>query len=160
MHDHRVFLADLELELPDRLQERQPLDVAHGAADFCDEYVARMARHELVDARLDLIRDVRDDLHGLAEKFARTLLCEDGLVDLSARGIARPRERAVREPLVVAEVEIRLRAVVEHIHFAVLKRVHRAGIHVQIRIEFLQRDLQPAALEQCAERCGRDALAE
>ena len=60
----------------------------------------------------------------------------------------------------MAEVEVGLRAVVEHIHFAVLIRIHRAGIHVQIWIELLQRDLEAAIFEQRAERGGRQTFAQ
>jgi hypothetical protein len=35
-------LPNLEGELPHRLEERQALDVAHGAADFGDEHVAAL----------------------------------------------------------------------------------------------------------------------
>ena len=47
----------------------------------------------------------------------------------------------MREALVVAEVEIGLRAIVGDENFAVLERAHGARIDVQIRIELLQRDL-------------------
>ena len=40
------------------------------------------------------------------------------------------------------KVEIRFRAIVRHKYFTVLKRTHSSRIHVQIRIEFLQRDQQ------------------
>ncbi len=36
--------------------------------------------------------------------------------------------------------------------FAVLERAERAGVDVQVRIEFLQADAQPAALEETADR--------
>ena len=57
----------------------------------------------------------------------------------------------VREALVVAEVEIGLRAVVGDEDFAVLERAHGARIDVEVRIEFLQRDFEPAAFEQAAD---------
>jgi len=37
--------------------------------------------------------------------------------------------------LVVPEIEIGLGAVLEHIHFAVLKRAHRARIDIEVGIE-------------------------
>ena len=54
-------------------------------------------------------------------------------------------EDAVGEPLVMAEIEIGLGAVVQHVNFAVLIRVHRAGIDVEIGIELLEDDLQAAS---------------
>ena len=52
----------------------------------------------------------------------------------------------------MAEVEIRLRAVLGHIDLAVLIRAHRSGIDVDVRVEFLRGDLQPARLEKSALR--------
>src|SRR5437667_6572697 len=52
------------------------------------------------------------------------------------------------------KVEIRFCAVVQHINFAKLKRTRRSRIDVDIRIEFLKNNPQPALLEQGAE-CGR-----
>ena len=75
---------------------------------------------ELVDAVLDLVGDVRDDLDGLAQVFAVALVVEHGLVNLAAGQVVEPGQLGVGEPLVMAEVEIGLRAVVQHIDLAVL----------------------------------------
>ncbi len=48
----------------------------------------------------------------------------------------------VEEPLVVSEVQVGLGAVVQHEDLAVLERVHRAGVDVDVRVELLDRDLQ------------------
>jgi hypothetical protein len=42
------------------------------------------------------------------------------------------------------KVEIGLRAVVQHINFAVLKRTHRPRVDIEIGIEFLENNAQPA----------------
>ena len=60
----------------------------------------------------------------------------------------------------MAEVEVRFGAIVEHIHFAVLEGAHRARIHVEVRIEFLQGDFQAAHLEQRPEGSRREAFAQ
>ena len=113
-----------------------------------------------VDAVLDFVGDVRDHLHGFAEVIAFALVVEHRLVNLAAGEVVEPRELGVGEPFVMAEVEIGFRAVVEHINFAVLVRAHRAGIDVQVGIELLQRDFEPAILQQRAERGRRQALAQ
>src|SRR5439155_8916471 len=66
----------------------------------------------------------------------------------------------VDEALVVADVEIGLRAVLGDEDFAVLEGAHRAGVDVDVRVELLHLHLQPARLQQPAERGGGDALAE
>ena len=66
----------LDAQLADRLEERQRLDVADGAADLDDEHVVALGALE--DALLDLVGDVRDHLHGAAEVLAAPLLLDHG----------------------------------------------------------------------------------
>jgi len=60
----------------------------------------------------------------------------------------------------VTDVEVGLGAVVGDEHLTVLEGVHRARIHVQVRIELLHGHPQPAGPEQAAEAGCRQALAE
>ena len=64
------------------------------------------------------------------------------------------------EPLVVSEVEVGLGAVVGDEHLAVLERAHRARVDVDVGVELLQGDLEPAALEDAADGCGGKSLAQ
>ena len=113
-----------------------------------------------VHAALDLVGDVRDDLHGAAEVVAAALLGDDAVVDAAGGDVAVPLDELVDEALVVAQVEVGLGAVVGDEDLAVLERAHRARVDVDVRVELLDRDLEPALLEQPAEGCRRDALAE
>src|SRR5438105_1266583 len=58
----------------------------------------------------------------------------------------------------MAQIEIRLGAIVGHENFAVLEWAHGARIDIQIRIEFLKRDTQSTAFEQTANRGRRYAF--
>ena len=58
------------------------------------------------------------------------------------------------------EIEIGLRAVVQHINFAVLKRAHRSRIDIEIGIEFLENNAQPAQFKQGAERSRGQTFAK
>ena len=60
----------------------------------------------------------------------------------------------------MAQVEVGLAAVVEHVDFAVLVGAHRAGIDVDVRIELLHADPQSAMLQQHADRRAGQSLAE
>ena len=64
------------------------------------------------------------------------------------------------EALVVAKVQVRLRAVIRDENLAMLKRAHRPRIHVQIGIEFQEGDAKPARLEQTPDRGRGQALPE
>ena len=105
---------------------------------------------EPADAALDLVGDVRDHLHGLAEVVAAALGGEHRRVDRAGGGVRVAGEVLVDEALVVAEVEVGLAAVVGDEHLAVLERVHRAGVDVDVRVELLHRDPQATGLEQAA----------
>ena len=155
-----VLRPDLAAELADRLEERQRLDVADGAADLADDDVGGRGAGGALDPRLDLVRDVRDHLHGRAEELALALLAQHRLPD-RAGAVARVAGHVlVDEALVVADVEVGLGAVLGDEHLAVLERAHRPRVDVQVRVELLRLDPQAARLQQPAERGGDDALAE
>ena len=96
------------------------------------------------DPRLDLVGDVRDDLDGVAEVLAAPLLGDHAGVDLAGGDVGRAVQLGVEEALVVADVEVGLGAVVGDEDLAVLERVHRAGVDVEVRVELLHRDAQAA----------------
>ena len=156
----RVFGPLFAPDLADRLEERLPLDVADGAADLDDQHLRFRIAGDAADARLDLVRDVRDRLDRAAEELALALLRDDRLVDLAGGHRAGLRQLFVDEALVVAEVEVGLGAVARDEDLAVLIRRHRAGVDVEVRVELLDGDGDIAGLEDAAEsRCG-DALAD
>ena len=158
--EHAAAAPDVDGELADRLEERQRLDVADGAADLGDHNVDVGGLGDQRDPLLDLVGDVRHDLHGRAEVVAAALAPDDGVVDAAGGDVGGARRVGVGEALVVAEVEVGLGAVLGHEDLAVLVGRHRAGVDVDVRIELLQRDAQPARDQQLADRGSRDALAK
>ena len=150
----------LQRDLPRRLQEGLALDVAGRAADLGDDHVRAGLFLQTVNEVLDLLRDVRDDLHGLPQVFPAALLVEHVPVDLAGREVGKAVEVLVDEALVVSEVEVGLAAVLGHVDLAVLIGAHRPGVDVDIGVELLRRDLEPAALEQPPQRGRRDPLAQ
>ena len=158
--EHAPPAPDVDGELADRLEERQRLDVADGAADLGDHEVDVAGLRHQPDPLLDLVGDVRHDLDRRAEVVAAPLAPDHRVVDPAGgdvRGAARVR---VGEALVVAEVEVGLGAVLGHEHLAVLVGRHRARIDVDVRVELLQLDVEPARHQQPPDRGGCDALAE
>ena len=160
MDEDRVVVTNLERELADGFEKRQALDVAGRAANLGDDHIGPGLLTQHVHALLDLVSHVWDNLHGLAEVFPLAFVIEDRLIHLTARQVVKPRQLHAGKPLVMAQVEVRLRAVVEHIDFAVLERAHRARIDVEVRVELLQGDLQAAVFQQRAQRSRRQALAQ
>ncbi len=145
-----VVARQIVLDLADRLEERQALDVADGAADLAQHEVEIVVAVE--DEILDRVGDVRDHLDGGAEIVAAPLLGENVLIDAPGGDVVRLGGGTPGEALVVAEVEVGLRAIVGHEHFAVLVRRHRSGIEIEIGIELAKPDLVATRLQQRAER--------
>ncbi len=92
--------AELHAELADGFEERQRLDVADRAADLDHAHVRAIGAE--LHAALDLVRDVRNHLHGRAEIVAATFLRDDALVDAAGGEVAVPASRRAHEALVVA----------------------------------------------------------
>ena len=90
-----------------------------------------------------------NDLHRFAEIIAAPFLGQHRLVNLAGGEIVFARQLARGETLVMAEIEIGLRAVLQHVDFAVLVGAHRARVHIEIGIEFLQHDFQSPVSRVC-----------
>ena len=159
MQEEAAVPADLVPDLADRLQERLGFDVPDGPAHLGDHHVDVVAAH-LQDAGLDLVGDVRDDLHGVAEVGTAALVRDHRRVDLAGGDVRLTRQVGVEEALVVPDVQVGLGAVVGHEHLAVLEGVHGARVDVEVRIELLHHDPQTAQFQQAAEAGGSQTLAE
>ena len=155
-----VAAANLGRNLTDSLEERLGLDITGRAADLGDDDIRRGLFADRIDERLDLVGDMRDNLHGFAQILARSLLVEHIPVYLTSGQVGEFVQILVDKALIVTEVEVGFRAVVGDVYFAVLERTHRAGVYIDIRVELLRGNLKAAALEQATERGGRDALAQ
>ena len=94
VHVDRVAAAGLLAELADRLEEGQRLDVADRAADLDEDDVGVGA--DAADGLLDLVGDVGDDLHGLAEVVAAPLPLDHRRVDAARRRVVDLRGRSSR----------------------------------------------------------------
>jgi len=153
-----VAAPQLLAELADRLEERQRLDVAHRAADLDDHHVVVLG--DPAQRLLDLVGDVGDHLHGLAEVVAAPLLVDHRGVDLAGGVVVPLGGQVVGEALVVAEVEVGFRAVVGDEDLAVLVGGHRPRIDVDVGIELHQGDREPPRLEDGSHGGGGHPLAE
>src|SRR5205814_586257 len=81
-------------------------------------------------------------------------------VHLAGRDVGALVEVAVEEPLVVADVEVRLSPVVGDEHLAVLERVHRARVDVEVGVELLHRHAQAPRAEESTQARGGEPFAE
>ena len=75
-----------------------------------------------------------DNLDGAAEIIATTFAVDDLLVHLAGGDGARALETQVTEALVMAQVQVGFRAVVQDEHFAVLVGAESARVHVQVGV--------------------------
>ena len=138
-------------------KKRQRLDVAHRAADLHQRHVRAVRRH-LAHGVLDLVGHVGNHLDGLAQVVAAPLLQNDLLVDAPGGQVVVARERRVGEALVVAQVQVGLRAVVGDKDLAVLEGRHRSRIDVEVGVELHHVDAQAAAFQQTADGGRRQTL--
>ena len=141
VNEKGVFLTDLERNLTNGFEKRLAFDIACRAADLGDDDVCIRLVADAVNEVLDLVRDVRDDLNGLAKVLAAAFLVEDVPVDLAGREVGEFIQVFVDEALVVTKVKVGLCAVLGHVNFAVLVRAHGARVHVDVRVKLLCGDL-------------------
>ena len=143
-----VVAAHIVPHLPDRFEEGLPFDIAHGAADFHERDLGVEPLRCLDDAPLDFVGDVRHYLDGAAEVVAAPLFGDHIAVHLPGGDVVHLRQIFINEALVMSQVEVGFRSIFGDENFAVLIGRHRPWIHVEIGIELLDGDAQPARLEQ------------
>ena len=78
-----VFSADLQGDLTNSFQKRLRLNISDRAADFGDYHVGVGLFAYAVNKLLDLVCDVRNDLHGRAKIFTSALLVQHVPIDLT-----------------------------------------------------------------------------
>ena len=157
---HAIVVAQLPLELTNCLKEGKRLDVAHGATDLGDDDVVVVVLGEALDTALDLIRDVGDHLYRLAEEVTPALPLDHVLIDAPGGDVAIAGGLDVKEALIVAQVEVRLVAIIGDEALTMLIGIERPGVDIDVGIKLLDRALQTATDQQSSERGGDDALTE
>src|SRR2546421_7480710 len=158
VHEQDILLPDLLTELADGFEEGHAFDVSDRPTDLDEDDVGVFLLPDLAEQRLDLVCDVRDDLHGLSEVVAAALLLNDRPVDLPRRDVVVPGQIHIEEPLVIPEIQVDLRPVIEDEYLPVLVRVHRPRVHVQVGIDLDRTDLQSLRLQEDAAGRGAAAL--
>ena len=160
MDEQAVGRARLQRDLPHGLHKGLGLDIADGAADLRNNHVSIGLLAYPVDEFLDLVGDMGNDLHGRAQILALTLLVQYVPVHLAGGQIGILVQVFIDKALIMAQVQVRLRAVLGNVDLAVLIGTHGARIHIDIRIQLLGRHLQPPGLQKASQRGRRNALAQ
>ena len=153
MDDQRVAVAQLITELTHRFDVRQRFDIADRTADFGDNHVIHLLGAEQFDTAFDLVGNMRDHLYGFAEKLSAAFLVDNALVDAPGGDVVGFGSRNIRKAFVVAEVEVGFGAVFGYVALAVFVRIQRAGIDIDVRVEFLDRYPVSARLQQARQGC-------
>ena len=146
------------------LKERLRFDIADGAANVGDDHVGaipvliglRLATHHV----LNLVCDMRNNLNGVAEILATAFLSNNRGVHLARRRICSARQVHIQEAFVVADIQVGFCAVLGHENLAVLERIHRAGIDIDVGVELLHDHMQPPGTKQPTQAGGGQALAQ
>ena len=157
--EHDVVPPPLRRHLADGLQKGLGLDVPHGAADLHNGHVGA-GGVQGVDPPLDLPGDVGDDLHRGPQIVPPALPVEHVPVHLAGGDGGVHVQALINEPLVVAQVQVRLRPVVGDEHLPVLVGAHGPRVHVEIGVQLLDLYMQAPLLQQPAQGGRRDPLSQ
>ena len=150
----------LQAHLSDSLDKGLALDITDGAADLGDDHIRTCPLSNPINEAFDLIGDMGNGLHGAAQVLSSPLLGDDIGVDLAGGQVGEFVQILINEPLIMSQIQIRLRTVLCDIDLAVLIGAHGPGIHIDIGIQLLRRHLQAPRLQQPTQGSCRDPLAQ
>ena len=160
MDKEAVFPPYLERNLSYSFEERLGFNVTYSAADLSDDHVGIGFLADTVYDILYFICYMGYDLNSRAEILAAALLVEHVPIHLAGGEVRILVEVLVDKTLVVAEVKVGLRAVLRDVNLAVLIGTHGTRINVDIGVELLRRNLEPARFENSSERRRSYSLSE
>ena len=103
VQEEDIVTTHLVADLPNCLEERQRLDISDGAPNLSDDDVHVRSGHP-ANPCLDLVRDVRNHLHGVAEILAAAFLRDDGGVHLTRGDVRRSEQVGIQEAFVVPDI--------------------------------------------------------
>ena len=150
-----VFFRHFPLQLAHGFHEGLAFHVAHRTAHLGDNHVIVPRLTQQEHPALDFVRNMRDDLDGLAQIGAFPFFGNDRIVDSAGGDVIGLGGVNAQETLVMAQVQVGLCAILRHVTFPVLVGIQRARVDIQIRVEFLDGDAQAPCLQQLGQR-GRD----
>ena len=148
VHTHGIP-TQLPAQLSDGLHKRCTLNITNGAAHLGNHEVKLFALFVLSQhSALNLIRDMRHHLDGLAQIVATTLTVYHRLVDTSRGNRVMACGVNTSETLIMPQVQIGLHTVGRHIALAMLVGVQRARVDVDIGVKLLNGYFITACLQQ------------
>ncbi len=134
-----------QFELANRFEKGKPFDIPHRTSHLNDDHThTPLLPTNEPDSSLDLVRNMWNHLHRIPEVLSLPLFFNHGAVDLTRRRIVPLTHIDVQEPLVVPQVEVRLRTILGDKDLSVLIRTQGPRIDVQIGIDFQNRHPQSA----------------
>ena len=153
MHTHGIT-SQLPAKLTDGLHEWRALDVANRATHLGNDEVKILftfTQHPT----FNLVCDMWHHLNRLTQIVSATLAVDDGFVDTPRSDRVVACGVNAGKPLIVAQIQVSFHTVNRHVAFAVLIRVQRPRVDVDIGVELLDGNLVTPRLKQLAYR-GRD----
>ena len=103
-------------------------------------------------------RNVRYYFNALPSVPEVALARNNRLINAPGRHIVGAGKICAQKALVIPHVLVAFHPVVQHEHFAVLRRVHRPRIHIHIRVNLNGGDFEPPRLKDFPDGRRRNAL--
>ncbi len=132
MDVEHVLRPQIGPQLAYGLKEGKAFDISDSASHLDNGHIDPIS--QVPNLVLNLVGNVRDHLNCCTEIFSSSFLLYDRVVNLAGCKVVLLPEQGMGEPLIMAKVQVGLRAVIGHEHFAVLERVHGPGINVDVRV--------------------------
>ena len=135
-HHKKDIVRVLHLHHPRGFDEERILEIPHRTADLDNRNTAAIMVSRSLHASDNLVAHMRYRLDEFSVVTERAFAIDNRLVHHSARHVIFVREVATEETFVITHILVGFKTGAKYENFAVLGRIHRACINIQIRINF------------------------
>ena len=154
------IFAELPTKLTNSLHKRSRLDIANRASHLRYDKIIVLGIRPPEHPPLDFIGDMRHHLNGMTEVVTMTLAIDYRLINPTGGNAVVTRGMNIRKSLIMTKIQVSLKPIIRYVTLAMLIRIERARVDIDIGVEFLNGNAVTARLKQAADAGRDDALSE
>src|SRR6185312_1268268 len=140
MHHQAIAFRQFPLNLPYRLNKWKAFYITNSTAYLCNYNIIFKFLTKQQHPSFYLIGNMRNHLYGLSEIITLSLTVYNGLVNSTGSNVICLAGIDIQETFIMAQIEISFCPIFCYKTFAMLIRIERTGVHINIRVEFLNSD--------------------
>ena len=151
---HNVVRTNISLHLTKCFKEWETFNIPNRTTNFSDNDIWISRCRCTLNLVFQSICDMRNHLNSRTKILPFTFLTQNFAVNLTSSHVRVFIKIDINKTFVVTKVKVSFSTIISNINFTVLVRTHCPWVNIDVRIEFLNRNLKTTILKQTSKTCS------